>query len=167
MQDQIAHSPATLIGVLGASVAEADLYAAAVALGGGIAARGWWLVCGGLGGVMSAACRGAREAGGHTVGILPGSDRQDANPWVELAIASGMAEARNAVITRSAHACVAMPGAYGTLSEIAFCLKFGTPIVAFEPPGCGSVPYAEIEIVNTAEAACSWLEAHLPGAPTG
>jgi uncharacterized protein (TIGR00725 family) len=153
---------ATLIGVLGASRAEPALYAAAAALGKSIAARGWWLVSGGLGGVMEASCRGAREAGGHTVGILPGLDRRDANPWVELAIATGLAEARNTIITRSAHACVALPGSYGTLSEIAFCLKFGTPLVAFAPAGCGSLPYAELEVVRSPEAACTWLEAHLP-----
>jgi uncharacterized protein (TIGR00725 family) len=152
----------TVIGVLGASVTDDELSAAATALGRSIAARGWWLVCGGLGGVMEAACRGARELGGRTLGILPGQDRSAANRWVELVIPTGMAEARNAIITRTAHACVALPGSYGTLSEIAFCLKFGTPIVAFAPPGCGSPPYENLPVVDTAEGACDWLQAHLP-----
>jgi len=106
---------------------------------------------------MEAVCRGAREAGGHTVGILPGSGREDANLWVEIPIVTGLADARNTIIARSAHACIAMPGSHGTISEIAFCLKFGTPVVGFEPPDCGTVPYTGLGRVTTADQACDWV----------
>jgi hypothetical protein len=78
---------------------------------------------------MEAACRGAKEAGGLTVGILPGTDRREANPYVELPIVTGIGYARNAIITRTAEAVIAIGGSYGTLSEIAFALDFGTPVV--------------------------------------
>ena len=87
------------------------------------------LVGGGLGGVMEAACRGASEAGGVTVGILPGDDRSAANRFVEVSIPTGLGEARNALVVRSADALVAVGGGYGTLSEIAFALKAGKPVV--------------------------------------
>jgi uncharacterized protein (TIGR00725 family) len=87
------------------------------------------LVCGGLGGVMQAAARGAREAGGLTVGILPGPRHQDANPFVDVAIVTDLGHARNAVVVRSAHALVALSGEYGTLSEVALALKMGIPVV--------------------------------------
>jgi uncharacterized protein (TIGR00725 family) len=87
------------------------------------------LVCGGLGGVMEAACRGAREGGGTTVGILPGADRADANPFVDVAVATGLGEARNALVVRSADALVAVGRGYGTLSEIALAIKAGKPVV--------------------------------------
>ena len=102
------------------------------------------LVCGGLGGVMEAACRGASEAGGVSIGILPGSDRGAANRFVEVAIPTGLGEARNAFVVRSADAVVAVGGGYGTLSEIAFALKAGKPVI-----GLGSW---EIEGVRAAES---------------
>ena len=106
----------------------ADLEAAAV-VGSGLARTGVVVVCGGLGGVMEAACRGAREAGGTTVGILPGADRAAANPFVDIAIATGLGEARNALVVRSADALVAVGRGYGTLSEIALALKASKPVV--------------------------------------
>ncbi len=96
---------------------------------------GWWpgpgavLVCGGLGGVMEAACRGARAEGGTTVGVLPSESRRDANRHVELAVATGMGEARNAIVARTADAIIAVGGEFGTLSEIALALKMGKPVV--------------------------------------
>jgi uncharacterized protein (TIGR00725 family) len=87
------------------------------------------VVCGGLGGVMEAACRGAKDAGGTTVGILPGSDRAAANPFVDVAIPTGLGEARNALVVRAADALIAVGGGYGTLSEIALALKAGKPVV--------------------------------------
>jgi uncharacterized protein (TIGR00725 family) len=91
--------------------------------------RGAVLVCGGLGGVMEAACRGAKEAGGTTVGILPGMDRAAANPYVDVAVPTGLGEARNALVVRAADALVAVGGGYGTLSEIALALKAGKRVV--------------------------------------
>ena len=101
-------------------------------MGRGLAARGAVVVCGGLGGVMEAACRGAREAGGLTVGILPGTDRAAANAFVEVAIPSGLGEARNALVVRAADGLIAVGGGYGTLSEIAFALKAGKRVVGLD-----------------------------------
>jgi uncharacterized protein (TIGR00725 family) len=89
-------------------------------------------VCGGLGGVMEAACRGAREAGGTTLGILPGADRTEANPHVEVAVATGLGEARNALVVRAADALVAVGGGFGTLAEIALALKAGKTVAALD-----------------------------------
>ena len=111
--------------------ASAELSALEVAVEAGrtLASRGAVLVCGGLGGVMEAACRGAVEAGGLTVGILPGLDRQAANRFVGVAVPTGLGEARNALVVRMADAIVAVGGGYGTLSEIALALKAGKPVV--------------------------------------
>ncbi len=95
-----------------------------------MATRGAVLVCGGLGGVMEAAAQGAREAGGHTIGILPSYDRQSANRHIEFALATGMGEARNAIVVGSADAVVALAGEGGTLAEIGFALKLKRPVVA-------------------------------------
>jgi uncharacterized protein (TIGR00725 family) len=97
-----------------------------------LAARGAVVVCGGLGGVMEAACRGAKEGGGVTVGILPGTDRAAANSFVDVAIPSGLGEARNALVVRAADALVAVGGGYGTLSEIALALKAGKQVVGLD-----------------------------------
>jgi len=94
-----------------------------------IASRGAVLICGGLYGVMESACRGAKKAGGLTIGILPSSDKTDANPYVDLPIATGMSEARNVIIVRTADAVIAVGGFYGTLSEIAYALAFDKPMV--------------------------------------
>jgi uncharacterized protein (TIGR00725 family) len=94
-----------------------------------LATRGCVLVCGGLGGVMEAACRGARSAGGTTIGILPGEGRARANPFVDIAIPTGMGEMRNALIVRAADVVIAIGGEFGTLSEVAFALKTGKPVV--------------------------------------
>jgi uncharacterized protein (TIGR00725 family) len=90
------------------------------------------LINGGRTGVMESAAAGAREAGGHTIGILPGSDRREANRHIEFAIATGIGEARNAVIVASADAIIALTGEGGTLAEIGYAKKFGKPIVALD-----------------------------------
>ena len=94
-----------------------------------LAEAGCAIVCGGLGGVMEAACRGARSASGLTIGILPGPTRTDANPYVDVAIATGMGEARNVVIVRTADVLVAVGGGFGTLSEIGHALRLGKRVV--------------------------------------
>lgn len=101
----------------------------AAAVGAALARAGAVVVCGGLGGVMAAACRGAKEAGGTTLGILPGLDRAAANQWVDVAVSTGLGEARNALVVRAADAVVAVAGGYGTLSEVALALKTGVPVV--------------------------------------
>jgi uncharacterized protein (TIGR00725 family) len=106
------------------------------------------LVTGGLGGVMEAACRGARDAGGTTIGILPGADRSAANPYVDVAIPTGLGEARNALVVRSADAVIAIGGAYGTLSEIAFALKAGKRVV-----GLGTWEIDGVEPADSPETA--------------
>src|SRR3954470_14026552 len=117
------------VAVVGPGEANADEAATAERVGEELGRRGAVVVCGGLAGVMEAACRGAKGGGGTTVGILPGVDRAAANPHVDVAIATGLGEARNALVVRAADVLTAVGGAYGTLSEIALALKTGTPVV--------------------------------------
>jgi hypothetical protein len=118
-----------IIAVIGGSAPSREALEHAEAVGQALATRGATLICGGRGGVMEAACRGAHAAGGLTIGILPGTERSEANPYVDLPIVTGIGDARNAIITRTAQAAIAIEGNYGTLSEIAFALNFGTPVV--------------------------------------
>jgi len=117
------------VGVIGGGATDSPDLEAAEAVGAGLARAGAILVCGGLGGVMEAACRGARQAGGRTIGLLPGRDRGAANPWVEIAIATGLGELRNGLVVRSADGLIAVGGEWGTLSEIALALKVGKPVI--------------------------------------
>jgi uncharacterized protein (TIGR00725 family) len=94
-----------------------------------LARAGALLVCGGLGGAMQAACRGAKAEAGTTLAILPGADRDAANPYVDVAVPTGLGEARNALVVRSADALIAIAGGHGTLSEIALALKAGKRVV--------------------------------------
>jgi uncharacterized protein (TIGR00725 family) len=114
------------IAVIGHGQATSQECEAAYATGRMIARNGTVLVCGGLGGVMEAACRGAREAGGTTVGILPGTE--GGNPYLDITIRTGLGHARNALVVLSADAVIAVGGRYGTLSEIATALKTGRPV---------------------------------------
>jgi uncharacterized protein (TIGR00725 family) len=117
------------IGVVGpAEASEAEL-ASAEEVGAGLASLGAVVVTGGLGGVMEAACRGARSRRGRTLGILPGEPREAANGWVEIAVATGLGELRNGLIVRACDALVAVGGGHGTLSEVALALKLGRPVV--------------------------------------
>jgi uncharacterized protein (TIGR00725 family) len=118
-----------LVGVVGSGDCDGETAAVAEEVGRLLAEAGFGVVCGGLGGVMEAACRGALRAGGVTVGILPSSDPKSANPFVQVSIPSGMGEARNALVVRAAEALIAIGGGYGTLSEIALALKSGKPVV--------------------------------------
>lgn len=118
------------IAVIGGQICDEEEERLAYEMGGLLAKEQAIIVCGGLGGVMEAACRGAREEGGVTLGILPGPFRGDANPYVDYAIATDMGQARNAIIVRTADAVVAVGGEYGTLSEIAMALKMGKNVVA-------------------------------------
>jgi uncharacterized protein (TIGR00725 family) len=117
------------VAVVGAGDASAEEQRDAEAIGRGLASAGAVIVCGGLGGVMEAACRGAKSAGGTTIGILPGADRAAANEHVDVAIATGLGELRNGLVVRSADALIAVGGEYGTLSEVALALKAGKPVV--------------------------------------
>jgi len=118
------------VGVVGPSDASADEVADAVAVGLGLAERGHVVVCGGLGGVMEAVSRGAAEAGGVVVGLLPGYSRADANPHVTVAIPTGLGELRNGLLVRSSDVLVSVGGSWGTLSEVALAVRTGVPVVA-------------------------------------
>jgi len=120
----------TIITVIGGSAASRGELLAAEEVGREIARRGAVLVCGGLGGIMEAACRGAKSAGGLTVGILPGVDRRGANDFVDIPLPSGMGYARNILVAYSGDAVIAIGGKHGTLSEIAFASIKGTPVVS-------------------------------------
>jgi uncharacterized protein (TIGR00725 family) len=121
-----------IVAVVGASQCTQQDAEIAEAIGRELARRGAILICGGRGGVMEAACRGAKAGGGQTVGILPGTSRHQANPYVDIPIVTGLGEARNLIIVRSADAVIAVGGEYGTLSEIAFALKLGVPVVGLD-----------------------------------
>jgi hypothetical protein len=121
---------APLIGVIGAGTADAELAAQARELGRGLAEAGLGVVCGGLGGVMAAVCQGAAEAGGVTVGILPGPSPDDANAHVTVPIATNMGHARNVIIAHTARVLVAVGGSHGTRSEVSIGLKLGCPVVS-------------------------------------
>ena len=120
------------IGVIGAGTCDGNLQGKAEEVGYEIAISGAFLICGGLGGVMEASARGAKKAGGTTVGIVPGDSRQSPNPYVDIAILSNMGHARNALIAQSCDALIAVGGEYGTLSEIALSLKMGKTVVTLE-----------------------------------
>jgi hypothetical protein len=118
-----------IIAVIGNSSCSPEEAKLAESVGELLAQRGVAIICGGLGGVMEAACRGAKSKGGLTVGILPGQDLSTANPWVDIPVVTGIGEARNFAVVKSAQAVVAIGGSYGTLSEIAYALKSGIPII--------------------------------------
>jgi uncharacterized protein (TIGR00725 family) len=142
--------------VIGAGRASAGEVELAREVGRALAEGDAVVVCGGLGGVMEGACRGAREAGGTTLGILPGSSRADANPHVEVAVATGIGEARNALIVRTADALVAVGGEFGTLSEIALALKAGKPVIglsSWELAKAGRPVDGVVAAASAAEAA--------------
>lgn len=117
------------VAVVGAGDADAPDVATAAEVGRMLAEAGATVVTGGLGGVMEAASRGAHEAGGVVVGILPGDDRRSANRYVTVAVPTGLGEARNTLVVRSADVVIAVGGEFGTLSEIAFARKLGIPVV--------------------------------------
>ncbi len=106
------------------------------------------LVCGGLSGVMSAVCKGFQDAGGLTIGIIPTYDKNDANPYVDVVIPSGLGLARNVLVVKSADAVIALPGSAGTLSEIAYCLQLGIPVISL-----GSWDIKGVVKVKTADEA--------------
>lgn len=145
------------IGVVGTGETDEVTDRLAEDVGRLLAEQGAVLVCGGLGGVMAAACRGARSAGGVTVGLLPGDRREDANPYVSVAIATGLGEMRNPLIVRAVDALVAIGGGAGTLSEIAFARKTGRPVVgihSWEPEA--SRLGGSLQTADSPEDAVAW-----------
>jgi uncharacterized protein (TIGR00725 family) len=142
----MAHRP--YVAVIGPSDATSQETRDAEQIGRKLADAGAILVCGGLGGVMSAACHGASAAAGTTVGLLPGTDRATANEYLQIALPTGLGELRNGLIIRAADAVIAVGGAYGTLSEIALALRTGVPVV-----GLNTWEIEGIEQVRSADEA--------------
>ncbi len=121
-----------IIGVIGSSKAEPDILSLAEVVGSEIAKRGAAVICGGLGGVMEAVCKGARSRGGLTIGIIPSYDKDDANPYVQIPIVTGMGMGRNVMLVMSADVLIAVSGEFGTLSEIAHALNIGKTVIGLK-----------------------------------
>jgi len=143
------------VSVIGGSSVDEDTYQQARAVGRHCAERGHTVVCGGYGGVMEAACRGASEAGGESVGILSGSDPSAANDYVTTPVATGLGNARNPLVVLNGAGTVAVDGAFGTLSEIGHALDFGRPVAAL---ASHDLPFEGFESVGTAAAAVESVE---------
>jgi uncharacterized protein (TIGR00725 family) len=159
------------VAVCGPSAPRDQDLVAARKVGGLLAERGATLICGGLGGAMAAAAAGARERGGVVVGILPGINPAEAGPDVEVAIATGLGEVRNCLIARSAEAMIAIGGGVGTLSEIAFALVLGKPVVGIDswqlqPPPGGTVASSGIHAAQSAQEAVDWALSQVPSVST-
>ncbi|RLB18644.1 MAG: TIGR00725 family protein [Deltaproteobacteria bacterium] len=134
----------THIGIIGAGECSPYIYNQASELGHLIGKNGWVLFCGGLGGVMEGAAKGCYQSGGITVGILPGKEKDSANPFITLPIATGLGEGRNLLVVRASDVVVAIAGGYGTLSEIGFALKIGKPVIGLQTwPGIDGIDYVE------------------------
>ena len=153
----------TRIGVIGSAQCSREIYGLAERVGEGIARRGAILICGGLGGVMEGACKGAKAAGGTTVGILPGATAEQANAYVDIPIATGLSLARNLLVVRSSQALIAIEGGYGTLSEIAFSLQLGVPVIGLR------TTYSDPQMIraNDAEDAVGQAFASIAGSHAG
>jgi uncharacterized protein (TIGR00725 family) len=141
------------VSVIGGSDVDGTTAAQARTVGRRLAERGHVVVCGGLGGVMEAVCAGASAAGGETVGILPTSDCDDANEYVDIAIATGLGHARNALVVMNGDAVVAVDGGVGTLSELGFAGVFDRPVA-----GLDTHEVAGVEAVDSPEAAVDYVE---------
>ena len=144
-----------IIAVIGDSSCSPEEVKLAESVGEILAQQGATIVCGGLGGVMEAACRGAKSKGGLTIGILPGQDPSTANPWVDIPVVTGIGEARNVAVVKSAQAVIAIGGRYGTLSEIAHALKSNIPVIGLNTWSLlrnGREDNSIIEAKNAAEA---------------
>lgn len=136
------------VSVIGGGEISDEESALAEAVGRELASRGHDVVCGGLGGTMWAVCRGASEAGGRTIGILPTGSVDDANPHVDVPIATGMSHARNALVPLNGDAVIALAGSGGTLSEIGFAYVYDRPVV-----GLGAVDIPELDMETASDPA--------------
>lgn len=136
------------ISVIGGAECDEDTYRIAEEVGRLIAEKGAILVCGGLGGVMEAASKGAKEAGGKVVGILPGKEKSEANPYVTAAIPTDMGHARNTLVVRAGDAVIAIGGGYGTLSEIGLALKMEKPVIGINTWEIGKEGKEDAKIVR-------------------
>ncbi len=147
-----------VIGVIGPSNPSEDIYEAAYRVGSLLANEGFIVLTGGLGGVMEAAAKGAKERGGLTVGILPGLDPDDANPYIDIPIPTGIGEMRNVIVVRSSKALIAVGESLGTITEMAFALRFGKRVIGLHVPETFLLP---IERASTPEEAVFKIKAGL------
>jgi len=150
------------VSVIGGSTVTESQAESAERVGRRLAQRGHTVVCGGLGGVMEAACRGASETGGRTIGLLPGEERAAANPHVDVPIATGLGHARNALVVMNGDAVIAVDGGVGTLSEVGFAGVFDRPIAGIDThdaPGVEPVESAAEAVTYVEEAVESRVEA--------
>jgi uncharacterized protein (TIGR00725 family) len=146
------------VAVIGAGQATPEQERVAERVGALLADAGAVVVSGGLGGVMLASCRGAHGRGGVTVGLLPGPDRAAGNPYLSIALPTGMGELRNGLVARTVNGLVAVGGGWGTLSEIGFAMRLGRPLVAVGSwTVSGPQDGPSYPTVDTAEAAVSWV----------
>jgi uncharacterized protein (TIGR00725 family) len=144
------------VSVIGASRTDGPTYERAREVGRLLGEREHVVVCGGYGGIMEAACRGAREAGGRTVGILKGTDPSGGNEWVETAVATGMGDARNALVVLNGAACIAVDGAAGTLSELGFAFVYDRPVAGLDTHDCSA--FDGFRAVETPRGAVEYVE---------
>ena len=141
------------IAVIGAGVATDTERAAAEEVGRRLGAAGAVVVCGGRGGVMEAVAKGAAGQGALCVGVLPGGEAHEANPWIALPLATGLGEARNVLVVRAAEAVIAIAGSWGTLSEIALARKVGRPVVTLGTPPAEGLG---LDRAKTPDEAVTW-----------
>ncbi len=123
------------IAVIGAADPSPEFESLATEVGRTIASRGAILICGGLAGIMEFAARGAKDKGGLTVGILPGYNRESANPFIDVIVPSGLGHARNVLVAASGDLIIAFPGSHGTRSEISIALKLNKPVIGIKDWG--------------------------------
>ncbi|MEK9659706.1 MAG: TIGR00725 family protein [Chloroflexota bacterium] len=157
-----ANGRALIIAVIGGGAPPASAIPLAEEVGRELACAGATVVCGAGGGVMEAVCRGAKEAGGTTIGILPGSDPADANGHVDIPICTGMGYARNVIVVKTGRAVIAVDGAYGTLSEIGHALGDGIPVIGLKTwqlPRRDDLPLQVVHADTPAEAVALAIEA--------
>ncbi len=152
------------VTVIGGSTVDEGTYERAVRVGELLGERGHTIVCGGLGGVMEAVCKGGHETGAETIGILPGEDRAAANEWVSTPIATGLGNARNVLVVRNGDAVIAIDGAAGTLSEIGHALDFGVAVAGLDTH---EIDLDGFEAIGTPEEAVEYVERAASGRESG
>ncbi len=148
-----------VVAVIGASKCSKKLRDMAAVVGKYVAENGGVIVCGGMGGIMEGAARGAKEGGGETIGILPSSNPDDANEFIDFAIPTGFGEARNVMVVRTADVVVAFPGKFGTLSEMAFALQAKKPVISISAWKLGSEIIQMDDPLEAAEKAMELAQA--------
>jgi uncharacterized protein (TIGR00725 family) len=149
------------VSVIGGGRVDEATYAVAKQLGEALAKRDHTVVCGGYGGVMEAACRGAKLRDGHTVGILKGTDSSEGNAFLDTPIATGLGNARNPLVVMNGDAVIAVDGSTGTLSELGHALDFGKPVAGLSAHDCSE--FAGFEAVDTVEEAVESVERRASG----